>query len=170
MSILNDTSQVSNIAIIFGCITYILKLFVEKKYGLRFKSDIEMVDYLLDKGIDKALVTSPKIEVLKRKFFGQKSAETGNKTNPVASIPIPATEVIQPRADMSLPDVGLVLSEMQLDVDYIKDKLTKTLGIDFSNGDEEEEEIPEDNEVKLVKKDDAWKKFMPDEFKDEEDK
>lgn len=135
MSILNDQTQVSNMAILVGALTYIIKLFIEKKYGLRFASDTEMIEHILDRGIDKAMVATPKLQVLKNKIFGDSEAK---KT--IEPVPLPVKEM-QREVNNVRVDTGMVLSGMQLEMDHLKDKLTKTIpGLDLSNGNDKEEE------------------------------
>ena len=130
---------------------------MEKKYGLRFGSDLEMVDHILDKGIDRVMVSTSKIQALKEKLgFGKnKEVETKENNPSVATIPQakPKTannEIMEKLASMEASvtsqiqeieiGTGLVLSEMQLELDHFTNKMQKAVSnLDYNNGEKKEE-------------------------------
>ena len=115
-----------------------------------------MVDYIIDKGLDKALITTPKLQLLKKKL-GWSNNETDQQpqsqslpvVNTIPTIPSPKTAndnildklaSIEASMTKQVQEVdtrtGLVLSQFQIELDHFINKIQKAVpNLDYNNGD-----------------------------------
>lgn len=180
MGILDESTSISNFIIITGSVTYLIHKFINKKYGMKFKSNFELIDYLIDVvleklllGTDKALEVTPKWLALKEKIWKRKKVDKIKTIPQTSAIPRSKVEKIEENSDSLIKRVftkmedqitdidkrsGLAISSFQLELNHLVNKLQKVLpNLDYNNGDEEKDESPNvltDEEKALLAEDD----------------
>lgn len=135
MAFLDGYITITHEAILMGVVTYLLKLYIEKKYGARLLTNGDLIQYVADKGIDSLIETEPKFNYLKDRLFGKKkeSQSISNVTNiPQAPASNNTTIVddltsfkkdIQKDVDDINTTSSMFLSKIQLEMDVFKNEI-----------------------------------------------
>ena len=122
MSVWTDPIVIPPLQIIIFILGFLINKIIDKKAG-RHLTDLERLNYVSDGLVNTGVMHGKKIKGAVKTIMAD-----DHKTN---SETIPGIHD-HPEEDAT---VGLVLSEMQLDIDEMKDKMSKA-GIDMTNGDE----------------------------------
>ena len=163
MSILEGSTTISNFTILIAVLGFAWDRFLQRRYGLRFKSDAQMLEYILDKGIDKALLTVPKLSLLKEKIFGEKKADDKTKEEtdktPLQTLPKPKSvktekpfltlskkdttgavvedDVTDEKINQIRVDSALFMSGLQMEFEHLLSKIKKAIpDLNYNNGDD----------------------------------
>ncbi len=181
MGILDESTSISNFIILTSAVSYLIHKFINKKYGVKFKSNVELLDYaldvLLDKlilGTDKALVATPKWMTLKEKIWKKKTVDEIDK---VSTIPktdsISKSKVVKPekledslmrqiltKMEEQIAEIdsrsGMAISSFQLELNHLVNKLQKVIpNLNYNNGENTNEEENVDDSITLTPEEEA---------------
>ncbi len=126
MSVWTDPIIIPPVTIVYMGLGFLINKIIDRKAG-KHLSDLERLNYVGDKGVDTLVMHGKKVKGTMKAIMSD-DKELPSETIPGINDSISNT-------DGEDATVGLILSEMQLELDHIKDKMIKA-GIDINNGDE----------------------------------
>ncbi len=126
MSVWTDPIIIPPVTIVYMGLGFLINKIIDRKAG-KHLSDLERLNYVGDKGVDTLVMHGKKVKGTMKAIMSD-DKELPSETIPGINDSISNT-------DGEDATVGLILSEMQLEIDYLKDKMIKS-GIDINNGDE----------------------------------
>lgn len=154
--LLAGETSISNLTILIAALTFIVEKFINKKYGLNLRTNGQLLNYILDEGVDKSLIAVPKFALLKQKLgnmFNFRKKPTVEEKEKKDTIPKAKTKVSKPistenninfkkefnefkkefkddvlnEISQIRVDAGLSVVAMQLERDHLLSKIKKVL-------------------------------------------
>ncbi len=128
MSVWTDPIIIPPITIVYMGLGFLINKIIDRKAG-KHLSDLERVNYVTDKGVETLVMHSKKVKGAMKTIMSDDD-KLNSETIPCINDAVKAEDAT----------VGLIMTEMQLEMDHLKHKLTEA-GIDINNGETKENPI-----------------------------
>lgn len=134
MSLWTDPIIIPPLQIIIFIFGFLVNKIIDKKSGKNL-TDLERINYVGDRLVDTSMMHGKKVKGT------IKAIMSDDEEKPIETIPgVNSNKPTMDEIDQIILTNGLALSELQLELDHVKHKLTEA-GIDINNGETKDNPI-----------------------------